>query len=67
MALDARDIDVLAATHGAAMHRFVPGLGLDDDHADDCVQEALARLLAHSDRPLGHDYDMMAFEAMMPS
>lgn len=41
---DPGSVDVLAATHGTAMRRFVRGLGLGDDQAEDCVQEALTRL-----------------------
>jgi RNA polymerase sigma-70 factor (ECF subfamily) len=48
--LDGDDLVRLEARHGQAMFGFVRRLGLSDEHAQDCVQEAFARLWTEMDR-----------------
>lgn len=48
--LDGDELVRLEARHGQAMFGFVRRLGLSDEHAQDCVQEAFARLWAEMDR-----------------
>jgi RNA polymerase sigma-70 factor (ECF subfamily) len=48
--VDGDELVRLEARHGQAMFGFVRRLGLSDEHAQDCVQEAFARLWAEMDR-----------------
>jgi RNA polymerase sigma factor (sigma-70 family) len=48
--LDDAELVRLEARHGQAMFGFVRRLGLSDEHAQDCVQEAFARLWSEMDR-----------------